>query len=134
MFQEGLRDGGWVVRAKKFSWGNLASVVSVANEVPKVRNRFRRNFHRSQKRPKVKKSRHFIGKGASCRFFSVTNKQMSKVSNKTTTTAVTVLFKVSAALYFLFKRGSRIERQVCFKHKQLQLKQNGGSNKSFERF
>ena len=91
-------------------------------------------FIEAKKGPKLKKGRHFIGKGASCRFFSVTNKQVSKVNNKTTTTAVTVLFKVSAALYFLFKRGSRIERQVCFKHKQLQLKQNGGSNKSFERF
>ena len=81
MFQEGLRDGGWVVRAKKFSWGNLASVVSVANEVPKVRDRIRRNFHRSQKRPKVKKSRHFLEKGLHAGFFSVTNKQVSKVNN-----------------------------------------------------
>ena len=81
MFQEGLRDGGWVVRAKKFSRGNLASVVSVANEVPKVRDRFRRNFHRSQKRPKVKKGRHFIGKGASCPVF-FSDKQTSVQSKQ----------------------------------------------------
>ena len=91
-------------------------------------------FIEAKKGPKLKKADTLLEKGLHAGFFSVTNKQVSKVNNKTTTTAVTVLFKVSAALYFLFKRGSRIERQVCFKHKQLQLKQNGGSNKSFERF
>ena len=81
MFQEGLRDGGWVVRAKKFSWGNLASVVSVANEVPKVRDRFRRNFHRSQKRPKVKKRQTLYWKrGFMSGFFS--DKQTSVQSKQ----------------------------------------------------
>ena len=61
-------------------------------------------FIEAKKGPKLKKADTLLEKGLHAGFFSVTNKQVSKVNNnKTTTTAVTVLFKVSAALYFFIQ-------------------------------